>query len=305
MPKRRKGSDAPDATHLDKIFWPGEGITKGDVLAYYERMAPVILPHVRGRPENLRRHPNGIRGTSFYQQDTSELALPRFVHVARIRAETTGETLRHIVCDNRETLRYLANLGCIELNPWLSRVGSLARPDYLVFDLDPSRGNSFEDVVRVAQALRALLDELALPSRPKTSGKRGIHVAVPLSARYTYARSRAFARAVAERLAGEHPALATVAPRKSARGRRVYLDTSRNARGQTLAACYALRSVPGAPVSCPLAWHEVRRGLDQGAFTIKTMPRRIKRVGDLWRGTLGRGADLARAAHLLIERAKK
>lgn len=285
-------------THLEKIFWPGEGYTKGDVIAYYQKIAPYLLPYLKGRPLVLNRHPNGIGDKSFYQKDTAGEHLPPFVKTARIKAATTGKTLRYAVCDNKDTLLWAANFGCIEMNPWQSRTGSLKRPDYLTIDLDP-HGRSFDDVVAVALEIKKLLDRARVRSYIKTSGKTGMHIMIPLGARYSYTQARVFAKLLVEQAHRAMPELATLEQRINKRGGKIYLDIARNAYGQTTASPYSLRPYPGATVSAPLQWREVKKGLRPARFTIKTIFARLDKKGDLLKGVLGKGADIKAASTLL------
>lgn len=272
-----------ERTHLDKVFWPREKYTKGDLIEYYERIAPFILPYVKDRPCATNRFPDGIKGGHFFQKNY-EGDLPDFVHTATERAKTTGKSVRYILCNNRETLAYLANLGVIELHPWSSRRGSLLKPDWMIFDLDPGTKASFADVIKVAQMLRRVLEAAHMRSVPKTSGKRGIHVYVPVRGRYSYERVRKLARELAERVVEELPETASLEHWPNKRKDKIFLDIGRNAKGQTAVAPYSVRPVPGAPVSTPLAWREVKKGLDPSRFTIKTIFTRLKKKGDLFKG---------------------
>jgi bifunctional non-homologous end joining protein LigD len=274
-----------ELTNLDKIYWPEEGYTKGDLIEYYRRMAPLLLPYLHDRPMNLLRHPNGITGTSFFQKDVGRQKLPDFVETASIRSESTGETKQYLICQNVETLLFVANLGCIELNPWNARVGSLERPDYLVFDLDPVE-TPFSQVVQVARALHALLEELELPHLGKTSGKRGLHVYVPLGGTLDHAQARGVAEVIARRLEKQLPEVISMARSPQERRRRVYIDFLQNKEGTSMAAPYSVRPTPQASVSTPLQWKEVTAALDPTRFTLQTMPRRVDRVGDLWKPVL-------------------
>ena len=289
----------PSFTHLDKVFWPEEGYTKGDLVAYYEQIAPTILPYLKDRPENMNRHPNGIKGKNFFQKNVTN-ELPPFASSERIWSESNGEYLRYLVCDNKETLLYMANLGCIELNPWTSRVERLHHPDFLILDLDP-HGRSFDELVTVTKEVKRVLDLACEESYVKTSGKSGIHVAVPLGARYTYAQSRTFAKLVMELVHEKLPDLTSMERNPKKRGGKIYLDYLQNNFGQTLAAAYAVRPYPGATVSTPLEWREVRTGLDPAKFTIKTIFARLKKKGDLWKGVLGKGVELRDAIRCLEE----
>jgi bifunctional non-homologous end joining protein LigD len=292
---RRDGSSPrsqhPGLTNLNKVYWPDEGYTKGDLLEYYRTVAPLLLRYLRDRPQSLHRHPNGISGKSFFQKDVSRQPPPDWVKTIAIKSESQRKDVTYIVGGEEETLLYLVNLGCIELNPWNSRIGALDNPDYLIIDLDPV-DVPFDRVVETAQAVRKTLDSLDASSYCKTSGRRGLHIFVPLGARYDYDTARQFAERIANLVHRSLPESTSVARMPAQRQQRVYLDYLQNSRGQTLAAPYSIRPVPGATVSTPLKWTEVRRGLDPTRFTMKTMAKRLDKVGDLWQPVLGKGIDL-------------
>ena len=288
-------------THLDKVFWPDEGITKGDVVEYYRRTASLILPYLKGRPESLHRHPDGIKAPGFYQKDVDHQP-PRWVKVRTIRSESdrkdAQKDINYLVCDDKATLLYLANLGCIELNPWLSRTGPrrgrLERPDWLLIDLD-AKTSGFRTVVEVALEIRELLEEIGAKSYPKTSGKSGMHICLPLAAKYGYEQSRQFAELLMQFVHRRCPDLTSLERSPHKRQGRVYLDFLQNSRGQTMAAPYCVRPVPGATVSAPLKWDEVVESLDPKDFTIGNIEQRVKKVGDLWKPVFGKGIDLGKA----------
>jgi len=282
----------PSFTNLGKIYWPEDGYTKGDLIEYYRRMSAVILPHLRDRPMSLHRHPDGIAGGSFFQKDVSQRPPPDWVPTVTLPSGDAGKTVTYIVCQDEPTLLYLANLGCIELNPWLSRTGTIDRPDFLVIDLDPE-DLPFARVVEAAVAVHKLLDRAGAESLCKTSGKRGLHVCVPLGAQYPYEVARQFAEVVGAVVHRELPRSTSVVRCPALRQGRVYLDYLQNRTGQTLAAPYSVRPVSGAPVSTPLAWREISRRLNPAAFTIKTIAKRVDRLGDLWAPIQSRGIDLA------------
>jgi bifunctional non-homologous end joining protein LigD len=301
-PQRKRGKvsakSAPPAelpagnfSNLDKIYWPEEGFTKGDALRYYHEMAPVMLPYLRDRPLVLNRHPNGIKGKNFFQKDVSRQPPPDWVRTVKIHSESKNEELLYVVGDDEATLLYAANLGCIEMNPWNSRVAALDHPDYLIIDLDPE-DLPFTEVVQTALEVRKLLEKRCAECYCKTSGKRGLHVYLPLGARYPYDQARQFAEIIARLVHNELPETTSLARSPSQRRHKVYLDYLQNSRGQTLAAPYSLRPIAGARVSTPLHWREVNKKLDPGQFTMETMPRRLDKVGDLWTTVLGKGIDL-------------
>jgi bifunctional non-homologous end joining protein LigD len=286
--------NGPPLTNLDKVYWPADGYTKGDLVAYYRDVAPVIMPHLRDRPMSLHRHPDGIAGGSFFQKDVGRHPPPAWVRTIVVPNESRGGTITYLVCDDEPTLLYLANLGCIELNPWNARAASPDRPDWLVIDLDPE-AITFGRVVEAALAVRKVLDGAGVECVCKTSGKRGLHICVPLGAGYDHGQARQFAELVAMIVDRRLPASTSRERSPAMRQHRVYLDYLQNRRGQTLAAPYSVRPVAGAPVSTPLRWAEVRRGLDPTRFTIRTLAKRLDRVGDLWGPVLGPGVDLAAA----------
>jgi bifunctional non-homologous end joining protein LigD len=280
-------------TNLGKVFWPAEGYTKADLIEYYERIAPWMLPYLRDRPLVLTRFPDGIAGKSFYQKDAPEFA-PAWVRTERIYSRDTERDIAYLVVDDVEMLRYVANSAAIPIHCWASRVPSLERPDWLVLDLDP-KGAPFTDVVRVALALRRILDDLALPSYVKTSGATGLHILLPLGARYTYEQARTFARLLAVLGVEAEPEISTVARPLRDRGGKVYIDFGQNGHGQTIVAPFSLRPLPGAPASCPLEWREVTARLDPARFNLKTIAARFEKIADPLAPILGEGIDMAAA----------
>ena len=280
-------------TNLGKVFWPAEGYTKADLIEYYERIAPWMLPYLRDRPLVLTRFPDGIAGKSFYQKDAPEFA-PAWVRTERIYSRDTERDIAYLVVDDVEMLRYVANSAAIPIHCWASRVPSLERPDWLVLDLDP-KGAPFTDVVRVALALRRILDDLALPSYVKTSGATGLHILLPLGARYTYEQARTFARLLAVLGVEAEPEISTVARPLRDRGGKVYIDFGQNGHGQTIVAPFSLRPLAGAPASCPLEWREVTARLDPARFNLKTIAARFEKIADPLAPILGEGIDMAAA----------
>ncbi len=274
-----------------KIFWPDEGLTKGDLVAYYESVAPWLLPYLRDRPLVLTRYPDGIRGKSFFQKDTPGFA-PSWIRTVRIRAEEVKRDIDYVVVDDVQALRWVINLGTIPLHVWGSRVQTLEKPDWLVLDLDP-KSAPFTDVVMVALALRGILESLEVPSYVKTSGKTGLHIFIPLGARYSYEQTRAFAQLLATMGVEAEPRIATVARPLHARGGKVYVDWGQNGRGQTVVAPFSVRPLPGAPISCPLTWDEVTPRLDPTRFTVKTARARLDKNGDPLAAILTESIDMA------------
>jgi bifunctional non-homologous end joining protein LigD len=285
-------------THLDKVYWPKDGYTKGDMIAYYRDVAPVMLPYLVDRPLSLHRFPGGIAEKSFYQKDVEQA--PDWAKVVPIESESRGETIRFLVCQDEATLVYVANLGSIEIHPWNSRVGNLENPDYLVIDLDPAE-QPFDQVMEVALTTRSVLESIGAASYAKTSGATGLHVYLPLGARYDYEQARTFGRLVGHVIQARHPANTSLERVPAHRKGKMYIDVYQNRRGQTLAAPYSIRPRDGAPVSAPLRWEELQPGLAPSAFTIRTMRQRLDQLGDLWSGVLGSAVDIQRTLPALQE----
>ncbi len=264
----------------DKVWWPDEGITKGDVARYYHATSQLVLPWMRDRPLTAERCPDGMLGGCFYRKNFPEGNIPVGVPRLRLRAESTGKDVNYLVGGTLEALLGLVRLGCISVHVMNSRVPSMREADWLAFDLDPTSGE-FADTVRAGTALRVILDEHRLVSFPKTSGSRGLHVFVPLRAGHSQEDVTSFAVRIGEELALREPDLVTMAHRKSARGSRVYADPFRNAYLQTIVGPYSVRRRPGATISMPLAWDEVTLGLDPRRFTVRTLEKRMA-SGDPW-----------------------
>jgi bifunctional non-homologous end joining protein LigD len=246
---------------------------------------------LKDRPQSLHRHPNGIHGKSFFQKDVSRQPPPDWVQTVTLASESDGKKARSILCQDEATLVYLANLGCIELNSWNSRIETLDRPDYVVLDLDPENV-SFERVIEAAQTARIVLENVGAEPLCKTSGKRGLHVCIPFGAAYSHEQAKHFSELIARIVNARLPSSTSLVRNPSARQERVYLDYLQNGKGKTLAAAYSARPYPKATVSAPLKWTEVRRGLDPSKFTMRTMPKRLDSLGDLWKPVLGAGLDL-------------
>jgi bifunctional non-homologous end joining protein LigD len=280
-------------TNPTKVFWPDEGYTKAELVEYYERVSGWLLPYLRDRPLVLARYPDGILGKTFFQKDAPEWA-PEWIRRERIHAKGVERDIDYFVVDDVEALRYVANTGTIPLHLWASRVGTIERPDWLVLDLDP-KGAPFTDVVKVALALRGILERLELPSYPKTSGATGLHILLPLGARYSYEETRTFALLLATLTVEAVPAISTIARMINTRGGKVYVDFGQNGPGQTIVSPLSVRPLAGAPVSMPLRWPEVTARLDPRRFTIRTAPARLEKVGDPMTPVLGEGIDIAAA----------
>jgi bifunctional non-homologous end joining protein LigD len=283
--KTTKSADAPPAdgpSNPQKVLFPESGITKQDVYDYLGAIAEVMIPHMKSRPIALQRWPNGIDGKAWFQQRAPEKH-PDFAHTVDV-----GDRA-HLVIDNRETLLWLGNLAALTVHQWSSHAPTLDRPDYVVFDLDPGKG-TWAHLIEVAERLHGLLDELALDSIVKTSGKRGLHVVVPLAPGPSHEDVLAFAATIATTIADGLPEIATVERSIDRRGGRLYVDYLQNGRGKTIVAPYTIRALPGAPVSTPIAWDEVTAKLDPSKLTIRTVLDRVEKGGDLWRPALqGKG----------------
>jgi bifunctional non-homologous end joining protein LigD len=293
--------DQPVLTNLDKVFFPEDGLTKGDLLAWYRLAAPWMLPWLRDRPLVLTRFPDGIHGKSFFQKDAPAWT-PAWVRRVRVWSEERGAEVDHFVCDDARTLLHLANMGTIPIHVWASRAPELGRPDWCVLDLDP-KDAPFRHVVEIALALRRLCRSIGLPCHPKTTGQSGLHLLLPLGGQLTHEQARQLAGLLGRLVAEELPEIATLVRTPSARGGRVYVDTLQNGQGKTIAAPYCVRPRPGAPVSAPLRWAEVGPALDPASFTIRTMPGRLARMRrDPALAVLGEKPDILGALEKLRRR---
>jgi len=286
------GKDKIKVTNVDKVYFPDDGITKGDVVDYYISMADYILPYLKSRPESLLRHPNGINSQSFFQKDAANKT-PSYVKCKQVHSDSNNKEINYIVCDNIQTLVYLNNLGCIELNPWHSTVRSLDNPDYLMIDIDPSGKNTFDQVIEVALEVKNILDKAGAKSFCKTSGASGMHVYVPTEKKYSYEQVKDFTYIVCMLVNDELKSFTTLERNLQKRGNKhIYLDYLQNRRGQTISSVYSVRPKPGATVSTPLLWEEVKKGLSPKQFTIYNSLERVKTVGDIFKGVLGKGIDI-------------
>jgi bifunctional non-homologous end joining protein LigD len=281
-------------THLSKIFWPKEKYTKRDLLNYYYQIAPYILPYMNDRPQSLNRHPNGISGPSFYQKNVLG-KVPDWIRTFPYHSAEDKEDKEFLVCTDEASLLYMISLGCIEVNPWSSRVDTPDNPDWCIIDLDPAKNTPFDKVIEAAQVTKQILESAGLTSWCKTSGSTGLHIYFPLGAKYTYEHSKEFARVIVTRVHEEIPSYTSLERTVSARKGKMYLDFLQNRPQATIAAPYAVRPKPGATVSAPLHWEEVKKGLKMLDFTIKTMPARLKETGDLFKPVLGKGIDIEKA----------
>jgi bifunctional non-homologous end joining protein LigD len=276
-------------SNLDKVFWPDEGITKGDLIDYYRAVAPVLLPHLRDRPFTMRRYPDGAFGKAFFQKDAPK-HMPDWIPTFRVQVSTHESPSRKKwieapLVNDEDALLWMVNMGCIDMNTWYSRVDKPDRPDFVLFDLDPSPDVGFKETVQVALIVKSALDALGLVSFAKTSSADGMHILVPVERRYTFDDTREFSEIVAGAVARTHRGLATTEWSK-ARRHGVLIDSNQNGEGKTIASAYSVRPRPGAPVSTPLRWDEVNVELDPLAFTMDVVLDRVRREGDLFEGVL-------------------
>lgn len=273
------GGERVSLTSLERVYWPAEKITKFDLLSYYLRIAPLIMPFLEGRPAILQRYPRGINAPMFFQQDLENA--PPFIKTVRLTNQE-GRDLNYGVFTTVGSLMHFVNLGTIEQHPWHSTVKHLMKPDYLVLDLDP-KAAPWQNVLSVALVVRKVLDELDLRSFPKTSGSSGIHIYVPLNAQMKYDKAAQIAEALAQEVAQRVPKIATVQRSLAKRQKQqVYVDAMQNAKGKTIAAPFSARARPGATVSMPLTWKQIEKGVKISDFTIKNVPRIVERYGHAW-----------------------
>jgi bifunctional non-homologous end joining protein LigD len=280
----------------EKVLFPEDGITKGDLIEYYARIAPKMVPHLRDRPLTLERYPNGINTKRFFQKEVSSY-FPDWIR--RVTVKKVGGTVTHVVCNDTATLVYLANQACVTPHIFLSRTDKLNYPDQLVLDLDP-QGEDFELVRSTARAFKQLLDELELPAFLKTTGSRGLHLVVPLQRREEYDSVREFARQLAAIIVSQAPKERTLEQLKADRGQRVFIDTNRNGYAQLVAPAYAVRARKGAPVSVPLDWSELeQKSLRPNGYTIRTIFDRVEKSRDPWADFWKSGVSLTKARRKL------
>ncbi|MBO1331105.1 non-homologous end-joining DNA ligase [Streptomyces sp. VRA16 Mangrove soil] len=292
----RAGSRSIDLHRPDKVLIP-DGITKADLADYHREIAPFMLPHLRGRPLMLERHPDGVDGPRFMQKDTPD-SYPEWIR--RVEVAKEGGTVTHTVCEDTATLLYLVDQAALTLHRWQSRVGRIDRPDRLVFDLDPAE-DDFTEVREAARLLHGMLDELGLPGAPMTTGSRGVHIVVPIDGHHDFDETREFAKEVADALAADHPDTLTTAPRKKDRGGRLYLDVLRNGYAQTAVVPYSVRAGKGAPVATPLTWEQLAEpGTHARRWTIADAVAQART--NPWSGLLGKGRALGPARRKLRAR---
>lgn len=280
-------------TNLNKVYWPDEEYTKGDLISYYLNISDFILPYLKDRPESLHRHPEGVNQQGFFQKDMRDVP-PEWVETMKIYSESSKKEINYLLCQNKATLIYMANLGCIELNPWNSRAQSMDQPDYIVIDIDPD-GNPFDQIIKTALTVKEVLDDAGIKGYCKTSGSSGLHIYIPLGARFDDAQARSFAQVIAQLTHERIPGFTSMERSPKKRKRKIYLDYLQNKTGQTLASTYSIRPRPGATVSTPVSWTELKEGIHPSMFTIKTVPQRLEKTGDLFKNVLGKGVDIESA----------
>jgi len=284
-------------THPEKILFPNDGITKGDLASYYEAIAPLMLPHLRRRPITMERYHRGIAAPGFFQKDVSK-GFPEWLE--RVEVPKHGGTVHHPIANDKRSLLWLANQNSITIHVWPSRTPNLYHPDVCVFDLDPMKEDDFDSLRAAALHVRDLLGELGLPSWVKTSGSKGFHIAVPLDGKADFGTVARFAHRVGRILVERDPQHLTQEFSKADRGGRILVDTGRNGYSATFAAAYTVRAKPGAPISAPCSWEEVERGeVHPKSFTLRSMAARVAEVGDLWSGLLRSKRSLRKAVKSL------
>lgn len=285
-------------SNLTKLYWPDDNISKGDMIKYYEAVADYILPYLKDRPLSLKRNPNGILDEGFFHKDAGGQA-PAWISKINIHSESNDKTIHYIMCNNKASLLYIANLGCIEMNPWNSTSKKIDKPTYMVIDIDPSPKNSFDEVIQTALVVKSVLDKAGADCYCKTSGATGLHVYVPMGGKYSYEQVKDFAHIIAGLTVEQLNDITTIERSLSKRNDRIYVDYLQNRTGQTLASAYSVRPKPGAPVSAPLEWSEVKKGLSPSQFTIQNMLKRIQKKGDLFLPVLQKGIDLRKCLQKL------
>jgi len=287
-------------TNLTKVYFPEDKITKGDIINYYKTMSKYLLPYLKDRPQSLNRHPNGIKGQSFYQKNMDVAHLPEGIKTVELYSKSNNENIHYLICNDEATLLYMANLGCIEINPWHSTYLQPDNPDYVILDLDPG-DISFIEVVNVALMIKEICDQLQIDCYCKTSGATGLHIYIPLGAKYNYDDAKLFAELLARITHTRLPNTTSVERSVGKRKNKIYLDFLQNRKGQTIAAPYSVRPRPHATVSTPLLWKEVNHKLSPQLFTIRTIEKRVNKLGDLWKGILGKPIDLRKVLKKIEE----
>jgi bifunctional non-homologous end joining protein LigD len=292
------GTKKVKLTNLDKYYWPKEKITKGELLNYYERITDYILPYLKDKPLSLNRHPNGVTKPGFYQKDVDTAQIPKWAKTTQIHSESNNKEIDYLICNDKASLLYMVNLGCIEINPWLSTYKKPENPEYLVIDLDPDK-NDFKEVVQVALAVKEVLDSLKVNSYIKTSGSSGLHIFVYLAAKYDFKIVKNFAEFIAQKVHEKTSEITSLERSPSKRKNLIYLDYLQNRRGQTIAAPYSVRPKQNATVSFPLSWDEVNENLDMKDFHLKNVLTLLKDRKDPWRDMKNQKIDILKTLKTL------
>lgn len=286
-------------TNQDKVYFPKDGITKGEVMEYYQSVADYILPHLKNRPLSLNRFPNGIEEQNFYQKEAGD-NIPDWIKTTQVYSESNDKDIDYIYCNDKATLAYLNNLGCIDMNPWNASLPDLEHPDFLVLDLDPSKKNTFDDVIETALQVNEVLKSVKIEGYCKTSGSTGIHIYIPMGGKYDFDQVKDFAHILMKKVHDRLPEITTLERSLQKRDdKKIYLDYLQNRSGQTLASTYSIRPKEGASVSMPLEWNELKKGLKPTDFNIHNALERIEVKGDLFKPVLGKGIDMMKALEML------
>lgn len=289
------GNKKVKLTNLNKLYWKNENISKGQLIDYYTSVADYILPYLKDRPLSLNRHPNGIDAPGFFQKDLDTDQIPKWIKYAPLYSESNNKDIDYLICNDLATLLWMTNLGCIEINPWLSSYKKPENPLFAVMDLDPNDVDDFGEVVRVALTAKSILEQMGIKSYIKTSGSRGLHIFIHIGGKYDYEISKNFIQYLGHIIMNQHPETTSLERSPSKRKNKIYLDFLQNRRGQTIAAPYSVRPKPGATVSTPLDWAEVTEDLNIKQFTIFNTLERIKQKGELWADITSYTADLKKA----------
>jgi bifunctional non-homologous end joining protein LigD len=292
------GRDKVKGTHLSKVFWKDEGISKGELIHYYKDMAEYIVPYLKDKPISMRRQPNGIADEGFFQKDVDTSHLPSYIKTEPLYSESNDKNINYIIGKDAATLLYMVNLGCIEINPWLSSYKKPENPDFVVIDIDP-HDVPFTEAVEVALKTKEVFDRMKLEVFIKTSGSKGLHVYCYLGAKYDYDFTKMFAEYAANIIHDELPDITSVERNPAKRRNKTYIDFLQNRRGQTIACPYSVRPKPGATVSAPLDWSEVDNNLKLSDYTINSMRERVKNTDDPWKNLTKTSADLKKALELM------
>jgi len=284
-------------SNIDKVYWPDSGISKYDLIDYYLKISDFILPHLVDRPQSLHRHPNGILEDGFYQKDNERV--PEWMQTTTIYSNSSERNIEYLLCQNTASLLYMANLGCIEINPWSSRLGHLEYPDYGIIDLDPPEGVDFQNVVLIAKEFKSVLDAAKIGAYCKTSGSKGLHIYIPMGAKYRYEEVRNFIKLLCHFVEERHPKIATMERRIINRKGKIYLDYLQNRKGHTIASVYSVRPLANAPVSMPIQWEELNSGLSAQKYTLKNTMERVANTHDLFQPLRDTGIDMETALNNL------